>query len=79
MIIHDISRDSLTTPVYKDDPETEVEFLKSMDNLDQYNLSYIKMTTHCGTHIDAPLHFCEDGSSVDQLRLNTFYGKCTVI
>ena len=28
MIIHDISRDSLTTPVYKDDPETEVEFLK---------------------------------------------------
>ncbi len=75
MIIHDISRDSLTTPVYKDDPETEVEFLKSMDNLDQYNLSYIKMTTHCGTHIDAPLHFCEDGSSVDRLRLNTFYGK----
>lgn len=79
MIIHDISKDALTTPVYEGDPEPEVEFLKSMDNMDEYNLSYIKMTTHSGTHIDAPLHFCEDGSPVDMLRLNTFYGKCTVI
>ena len=79
MIIHDISKDALTTPVYEGDPEPEVEYLKSMDNMDEYNLSYIKMTTHSGTHIDAPLHFCEDGSPVDMLRLNTFYGKCTVI
>lgn len=79
MIIHDISKDSLTAPVYKDDPQPEVEYLRSMENLDEYNLSYIKMTTHTGTHIDAPLHFCEDGSSIDRLRLSTFYGKCTVI
>ena len=79
MIIHDISRDTLTTPVYDGDPEPEVEYLKSIENDDVYNLSFIKMTTHSGTHIDAPLHFSEDGSSIDQLRLNTFYGKCTVI
>ncbi len=79
MIIHDISKDALTTPVYDGDPRPEVEYLKSMDNMDDYNLSFVKMTTHSGTHIDAPLHFCEDGSSVDMLRLNTFYGKCTVI
>ena len=47
--------------------------------MDDYNLNFIKMTTHTGTHIDAPLHFCEDGSPIDQLRLSTFYGKCTVI
>ena len=79
MIIHDISRDTLTTPVYDGDPKPEVEYLKSIEDMDEYNLSYIKMTTHSGTHIDAPLHFSEDGSSIDQLRLNTFYGKCTVI
>ena len=79
MIIHDISRDSLTTPVYDGDPKPEVEYLKSIENMDEYNLSLIKMTTHTGTHIDAPLHFSEDGSSIDQLRLSTFYGKCTVI
>ena len=79
MIIHDISRDALTAPVFEGDPNPEVEHLKSMENLDEYNLSYIKMTTHSGTHIDAPLHFCKDGASVDQIRLNTFCGKCTVI
>lgn len=79
MIIHDISKDALTTPVYEGDPQTTVERVKSIDDGDAYNLSVISMTTHCGTHIDAPLHFCEDGSSIDQLRLNTFYGKCTVI
>ncbi|MBR1483363.1 MAG: cyclase family protein [Ruminococcus sp.] len=79
MIIHDISRDALTTPVYEGDPAPQVERLKSMEELDEYNLSHISMTTHTGTHIDAPLHFCEDGQSIDMLRLNTFYGKCTVV
>ena len=37
------------------------------------------MSVHAGTHIDAPLHYNEEGKSVDSLRLNTFYGKCTVI
>ena len=79
MIIHDISRDALTMPVYEGDPEPQVEMLRSLDNLDEYNLSYVSMTTHTGTHIDAPLHYNDDGSSIDMLRLNTFYGKCTVV
>ena len=79
MIIHDISRDTLTTPVYEGDPDTVVSYLKSFDNADGYNLSAISMCNHAGTHIDAPLHFYEDGNAVDDIRLNTFYGKCTVI
>ena len=79
MILHDISRDALTAPVYDDDPPTEVTRLKNIDDLDEYNLSAVSMSVHCGTHIDAPLHFYEEGSSIDNLRLNTFYGKCTVI
>ena len=47
--------------------------------MDVCNLTAVSMTTHAGTHIDAPLHFWEDGQSIDMLRLNTFYGKCTVI
>lgn len=79
MILHDISRDAITTPVYEGDPKTKVERIKSIENGDEYNLSVINMTVHAGTHIDSPLHFCEDGNSIDNLRLNTFYGKCTVI
>lgn len=79
MIIHDISRDTINTHVYDGDPETRAERIKSIDNGDGYNLTEISMSVHSGTHIDAPLHFCEDGQSIDNIRLNTFFGKCTVI
>ncbi|MGN1433941.1 MAG: cyclase family protein [Ruminococcus sp.] len=79
MIIHDISRDTINTPVFDGDPETRAERIKSIDNGDGYNLTKISMSVHSGTHIDAPLHFCDDGSSIDNIRLNTFFGKCTVI
>ena len=79
MIIHDISKDTITTPVYEGDPITKAEFIKSIDKGDAYNLSAISMSTHAGTHIDAPFHFCSEGNSINNIRLNTFYGKCTVI
>ena len=79
LIIHDISKDIRTSPVYQGDPETNIERIKSIENGDEYNLSYISMTAHAGTHIDAPKHFWEDGKSITELRLNTFFGKCTVI
>ena len=79
MIIHDISRDTITTPVYEGDPETVTEKLMSIDEGDECNLSKISMSVHSGTHIDAPLHYFEDGNAIDNIRLNTFYGKCTVL
>ena len=79
LIIHDISRDALTSAVYDGDPQTEVTKIKSIDSGDDYNLSAVSLCTHTGTHIDAPLHFCEDGKSISQMRLNTFTGKCTVV
>lgn len=78
MILHDISRDTLTCPVYEGDPDTVVTKLQDIE-VDECNLSAVSMCVHAGTHIDAPLHFSEDGSAIDGLRLNTFYGKCTVI
>ena len=79
MIIHDISRDTINTPVYDGDPETRAERIKSIENGDGYNLTEISMSVHSGTHIDAPLNFYDEGSSIDNIRLNTFFGKCTVI
>ena len=79
MIIHDISRDTLTTLPYTGDPETRVDTLANMENGDNYNLSAIHMSVHTGTHIDAPKHFSEEGKTIDEIRLNTFTGKCTVI
>jgi arylformamidase len=42
-------------------------------------LSEIELTSHTGTHIDAPNHVIEDGEGIDSIPLNTFYGRCRVI
>jgi kynurenine formamidase len=44
-----------------------------------YNITQISMSTHQGTHLDAPFHFYDDGKTVDQMRLEQFYGKTTLI
>lgn len=37
------------------------------------------MSTHTGTHIDAPCHIIANGKSLDQLSLDQFIGKAMVI
>ncbi len=43
------------------------------------NLSAIHLSTHTGTHADAPLHFLEEGAAIDQVPLLQFIGPCLVI
>jgi arylformamidase len=37
------------------------------------------MSTHCGAHADAPLHYDPQGASIDQLDLADFIGPARVI
>ena len=46
---------------------------------DSYNLSMFSISSHTGTHIDAPFHFDPDGKKINELRSASFYGKCSVI
>ena len=39
----------------------------------------ISFGTHTGTHVDAPLHFIKDGSTIDMIALETLAGKALVI
>jgi len=79
MILYDISKNVFSEKVFPGDPVPRYEQLKSMQKGDQYNLSSISMCVHTSTHIDAPLHFCEEGASVDEIKLSVLYGTCTVI
>lgn len=79
MIIYDVSRSIPDTEPYEDDPKTKFDIINSMENGDMYNLSAFSMSTHTATHIDAPYHFDEEGKKIDEIRLATFYGKCTVV
>jgi arylformamidase len=42
-------------------------------------LTDISLCVHNGSHIDAPLHFIEDGAAIDELDLDVFYGACRVV
>jgi arylformamidase len=43
------------------------------------NVAEIAMSTHCGAHADAPLHYDPDGASIDRLDLADFIGPARVI
>lgn len=44
-----------------------------------YNITEIGMSSHQGTHLDAPYHFFDDGKTLDQIPLDRFYGPATLI
>ena len=37
------------------------------------NVARIAMSTHCGAHVDAPLHYDPAGASVDDLESRRFH------
>jgi arylformamidase len=43
------------------------------------NVASIAMSTHCGAHADAPLHYDAAGASIDQVELGDFIGPARVI
>ncbi|UCC60670.1 MAG: cyclase family protein [Dehalococcoidia bacterium] len=61
------------------DPPFECERVHDMSLGDANNLSRIRMGTHSGTHVDAPLHFIADGKGVDEMPLKATIGRARVI
>ena len=44
-----------------------------------FNLFQYTVNEHTGTHIDAPLHFSEDGASVDEIEVSNLIAPLCVI
>jgi arylformamidase len=49
-----------------------------MDEGDSYNASRLDFNLHTGTHVDAPRHFLQNGSTVEQLPLDVLIGPSYV-
>lgn len=79
MKIFDISKDILTAEVYPGDPEPKIKKVADINEGADYNLSEISMCLHNGTHIDAPLHFFNDGEDISSVDPSAFVGPCVVI
>jgi len=44
-----------------------------------YLISDLRMNTHSGTHVDAPIHYLKTGGTVDQIPLTNLIGPCRVV
>ena len=45
----------------------------------QYLISELHLSTHTGTHIDAPVHYLKTGGTIDTVPLSHLIGKCRVL
>lgn len=45
----------------------------------RYLISDLHMSTHTGTHIDAPTHYLKSGNTIDTIPLTNMIGRCRVI
>ena len=61
-------------PVYPGDPEVRLERVSSSPAV-----SRLDFGVHTGTHVDAPLHFIEEGDGAEQLPLDVLVGPCEVV
>lgn len=60
-------------PVYDGDPPVRVTKVCTRDK-DGWEVRQLQMGSHTGTHVDAPVHMHEGGSSLDEVPLTRFCG-----
>jgi len=66
-------------PVYPGERTPLLEPTSTIERGDLYNVSRLSISTHTGTHVDAPLHFLPGGTPVDQLPVDVLVGPALVV
>ena len=66
-------------PVWPGDTQFGFERTWKMEDGSPVNVGRMTMSTHSGTHADAPLHYAADGIDAARMELDPFIGECLVI
>jgi len=75
MRMYDITRPiHHAMPVYEGDPEVSIQPWLSTIRGAPANVSRLSLSSHTGTHVDAPAHLREGALGVDQLPLDVLIG-----
>ncbi len=61
------------------DPAVDVHRVHKLEEGANANVSQVCMGLHTGTHVDAPYHFLQNGSTVEKLPLEILIGPVQVI
>lgn len=71
----------ITRPLTKDMLVYPGDIIPSFSQADhgRYLISDLHMSTHTGTHIDAPVHYLKHGDTIDTIQLSNLVGRCRVI
>lgn len=80
MPIHDITltlRDAL--PCWPGDTPFRFDLAWSKADGATVNVGRVSTSIHIGTHVDAPFHFDDSGTTVDALALDPFVGPALVV
>jgi kynurenine formamidase len=57
-----------------------IEFDKKFDfKKDGFNLNWWKVVEHCGTHMDAPIHFSENGATAERIPAEQLVAPLAVV
>lgn len=69
---------SESLPTFSGSPKPQ--FITWSDiNTDRYNLELLFLSSHTGTHLDAPFHFVKNGKKINQIPLDRLIGKGILI
>ena len=61
------------------DPAFQMRAVSSLSEGAGSNVSWLSLSTHAGTHVDAPYHVFPDGARVDELDPSVFFGPARVL
>ena len=66
-------------PVWPGDTQFSFERSWRMEDGSPVNVGRMTMSTHSGTHGDAPLHYAADGADIASVDLAPYLGECMVV
>lgn len=66
-------------PIWPGDTPFAFERSWRMEDGSPVNVGRMTMTTHAGTHGDAPLHYAADGADIASVDLAPYLGECLVV
>lgn len=77
---HDISvRLDSDLPTWPGSPGVLTTLRSSIGGGDLANVTQLSIDVHSGTHVDAPSHFIDQGTTVEELGLDPFIGAAVVV
>jgi arylformamidase len=68
-----------TLTVWPGDTPVSVTHIQEVGETSRSTVSKLVLSSHAGTHMDAPSHFIADGRHIDAVDLSVLIGPCTVV